>query len=277
MLAWESLSPRSCRVPLPREAERGRADLEAARGALEDALQPRLEGHLLVLRQQIDALQDTHRLIGEQSDVLEVTETRWAAIWELCGRCLSLARLLADELGLGYTAEIAGTIRVLDEAVNLLHAVVADADGDLVRRWLAGDTVMPRDVRPIIAAEQAEAGAALADQGIDFDADVVELGREIYGHLSKAAHNARPGFAESVSRPLRLFVYGPHPDPRQRAVYVDYASEAIEGVLIGVGNGIARFLAGDWYRETVPPMQEQLAAVREALPVDAEERARLGF
>jgi len=53
---------------------------------------------------------------------LEVTETRWAAIGELCGSCLSLARLLLDEPGLGYTAETAGTIRVLDEAVHLLDA-----------------------------------------------------------------------------------------------------------------------------------------------------------
>lgn len=271
------LEPEIAQGEPPADVERDRAALEAGRGVLEAVLNPRLEGHLLVLRQQIDALQESHRLIGEQSDVTVVTETRWAAIWELCGRCLSLARLLLDELGLGYTAETAGTIRVLDEAVHLLHAVVADADGDLVRRWLAGDTVMPRDVRPIIAAEQAQADAVLADQGIDSEGDVVQLGREIYGHLSQAAHNARPGFAESVSRPLRIFVYGPHPDPRQRAVYMDYASEALEGVVIGVGSGLARFLGGDWYRQTIPPMQEQLAAVREALPIDEAARAQLGF
>lgn len=271
------LEPQIVQGALPAEVDQRRAALNVARGALEAVLNPRLEGHLLVLRQQIDALQETHRLIGEQSDITVVTETRWAAIWELCGRCLSVARLLLDELGLGYTAETAGTIRVLDEGVHLLHAIVADADGGLVPRWLAGETVMPRDVRPIIAAAQAQAEAAFADQGINFEGDVVQLGREVYGHLSRAAHNARPGFAESVSRPLRLFVYGPHPDPRQRAVYVDYASEAVEGVLIGVGSGVARLLGGDWYRDTIPAMQEQLAAVREALPIDEQERARLGF
>lgn len=271
------LEPEIAQGALPAEVERDRAALDAARPVLEGLLAPRLEGHLLVLRESVDRLQDAHRLIGEQSDVTVVTETRWAAIWELSGRCLSLSRLLLDELALGYTAETAGTIRVLDEGVHLLHAVVSDAEGDLVRRWLAGETVMPREVRPIIADEQEQAAAALAEQGVDLDADVVQLGREIYGHLSQAAHNARPGFRESVSRPLRLFVYGPHPNLRQRAVYVDYASEAIEGVLINVGNALARFLGGDWYRATIPPIQEQLAAVRDALPIDEEARARLGF
>ena len=53
-------------------------------------------------------------------------KTRWMALWELTGRCLALANLFLAELRLGFTAEIVGTIRVLDEGMRLLHAVVAD-------------------------------------------------------------------------------------------------------------------------------------------------------
>jgi hypothetical protein len=73
--------------------------------------------------------------------------------------------------------------------------------------------------------EQAAVVAELVERGIELQGgDIVELGRGIYGLLSQGAHNARPGLRESVSRPLRKFNYGPHPDPRQRAVYVDYVS-----------------------------------------------------
>ena len=63
---------------------------------------------------------------------------------------------------------------MIDEGVNLLHAVAGDEGGDLVRPWLNGETVMPRDVRPIIRDVQDQAGAALAAQGVDLDGDVVE-------------------------------------------------------------------------------------------------------
>lgn len=69
---------------------------------------------------------------------------------------------------------------------------------------------MPRDSREIVGEVQAGAVAELIERGVELEGgDIVELGREIYGGLSKGAHNAPPGFAESVSRPLRRFNYGP--------------------------------------------------------------------
>jgi hypothetical protein len=60
----------------------------------------------------------------------------------------------------------------------------------------------------------------------------------------------------------------------QRAVYVDYASELIEGVIISAGGALARFFGGEWYRETIPPIQRELEAIREALPIDVAARAQ---
>lgn len=272
------LEPEIRQQQLAADVERLRERYEASIPALDAILQPRLEGHLLTLQQSVDGLIELHVAVVEQSDLEFEAETRWIALWEVTGRCLALANLFLAELRLGYTAETVGTIRVLNEAVLLLHALAGDEDGDLVRRWLGGDTVMPRDARQVVGDVQAGVVAELIERGVQLEGgDIVELERAIYGHLSQGAHNARPGFAESVSQPLRQFNYGPHPDPRQRAVYIDYASEVIEGAIIGIGSALARFFGGEWYRDTIRPLQQELEAVRNALPIDAEERARLGF
>jgi hypothetical protein len=271
------LEPEIGRVRLSDEIAETRAAYNAALPGLKDTLDPRLKGHLLVLQESLDRLTELHSTLLEQTDIDLSATTRWAALWEATGRCIALANLLLAELRLGYTAETVGTIRVLEEASLLVRAFAADRSDDLVRRWLGGETLMPRHLRPILADEQDEVAAALAELGTQVEGDAVELERGIYGHLSKGAHNARPGFAESVSRPLRQFNYGPHPYPLQRAVYIDYASEALEGVILSIGSALARFLGGDWYRDTILPIQRELQAVREALPIGSEERARLGL
>jgi hypothetical protein len=274
----DELEPEIRQRHLAARVEALRQGYEASLPAFEAILQPRLEGHLLILQYSIDRLIELHVAVVEQSDVDLEAETRWVALWEVAGRCLSLANLFLAELELGYTAETVGTIRVLNEAMLLLDAIAGDRDGNLVRRWLDGDTVMPRVARPVVGDVQAAAVAELLERGVELQGgDVVELSRTIYGDLSKGAHNTRPGFGDSVSRPLRRFNYGPHPDPRQRAIYIDFASELIEGTLLSVGSALARFFGGEWYRDTIPPLQQELEAVRNALPIDAAERASLGL
>ena len=107
-----------------------RADYDQLSRFWSDVLQPRINGHLLVFQDVIDRLVHAHREVVEQSDIEIDADTRWSAIWEISGRCLALASLFIAELRLGYTAETAGTIRVIDEAVHLLHAV-ADGEGDV--------------------------------------------------------------------------------------------------------------------------------------------------
>jgi hypothetical protein len=271
------LEPQIRQQPLDAEVAARRSSYEASLLALNATFLPRIEGHLLVLQDAVDGITALHRTVVDESDLDLDADTRWVALWEVAGRCLALANLLLAEIRLGFTAETHGTIRVLDEANQLLHALAVDEDGATLRRWLDGETVMPRDARPLVEAEQRAVEPELSARGIEVGVDIVALGKEVYGHLSKGAHNARPGFSESVSRPLRTFNYGPHPDPRQRATYVDYASELVEGTLIQVGNALARVYGGDWYRYTVPPIQAGLEAVRQALPIDKEERARYGF
>jgi hypothetical protein len=132
----KKLEPEITQRPLPEETRAVRAHYEQAMRGLEELLRPRLEGHLLVLQGSIDRLVELHAAVVDQSDIELGAETRWAALWELSGRCLALANLFVAELRMGITAETAGTIRVTDEAAHLLHAVAADEDGALARRWL---------------------------------------------------------------------------------------------------------------------------------------------
>src|SRR3954469_12535541 len=143
--------------PVPRGVEAVRDRYDLLMRDLEEILQPRLEGHLLVLQQSVDALIELHVAIVDNSNLDLEAETRWIALWEVGGRCLALANLFLAELRLGYTAETVGTIRVLNEANLLLDAIAGDEDGRLVRRWLSGETVMPRDARQVVGDVQAVA------------------------------------------------------------------------------------------------------------------------
>jgi hypothetical protein len=253
---------------LPAEVAAARLENAAAEAGLTELLQPRLEGNLAACQHAVDVLIEHHRHIAERSDIDLEAQTRWVALWELSGRCLSVANLLLDELRLGYTSETPGTMRILHEAANLLAVATHEEDAHLTRRWLAGRRVEQRRARAAIGEAQRAIDQALQEQGIEIEGDLEELVRQIYRVLSKGTHNDREGFADAHSSAGRLFVYGPHPSPVVRATWASYASELIEQVVLEVGDALARFYGGDWYRETVRPLVEGLRAVRADQPLD---------
>ena len=73
--------------------------------------------------------------------------------------------------------------------------------------------------------------------------------------------------AESMAPALRRFAYGPHPDARNRAIYVEYAGELLEEVIIVVGDAFADILGRGFYIKRVRPLQEELARIREEMPL----------
>ena len=179
------------------------------------------------------------------------------------GRCLGLANALVAQLRLGYAAETIGTIRVLHEAVTLLMGFLDRDEEALVRRWLAGEEIQPRETRRHLGATAERAAIA----------DVEDLTRRIYATLSPGAHNQRRSFADSVGRPLRRFVTGPHPDFRVRAVYVEFAGQLVEEVAMAVGFSLARIPGGGGGL----PLVREIAAVGDTLPIGADVRSALGY
>src|SRR6266540_3292455 len=84
--------------PVPSAVAAARLENAAAEANLVQLLQPRIEGNLGACQHALDVLVEQHRHVAEASDIDLETETRWVALWELSGRCLSVANLLLDEL-----------------------------------------------------------------------------------------------------------------------------------------------------------------------------------
>ncbi len=225
----------------------------------------------------IDALIEAHRRLADATDIDLSAETRFVALWEMSGRCLGLASALLDQLRRGWTAETVGTMRVLHEAANLLVTFVEDEDETLTRRWLRGGRIAPREARERVGEFQERAAELARAVGVEIEGDIEELGREIYRILTRGAHNDREGFAECVSGDTRAFAYGPHPDVRVRAVYVDYGGELIEQITMDVGSTLARFFGREFYDQTVKPLIRAMHVIRDDMPIDANVRRAWGY
>ena len=243
------------------------ADAQAARFDAE--LNPRIEMHLAVYQEVVNTLIDVHRVLADNSDLEMGVDTRWAAMWVMSGRCLAIANVLLHDLRGGFASEAIGTLRALHEASQLLSALAFHEEVEVVRRWLAGDFIRPREVRDVQGRKQAVALQRMAEAGVEPEGgDLVELGRGIYGLLSEGSHHQRSVMAESMSPALRRFAYGPHPDARNRASQVGYAGELLEEVIMVVGDAFADLLGRDLYAQQVRPLIVALERVREVAPLD---------
>jgi hypothetical protein len=230
--------------------------------------QPRIDAHLQIYDEAIDTLIGYHQQVADRTDLEVGADTRWSAIWEKSGRCLAIARVLLHDMRGGFCSESDGTLRTLHEAVQLLAALAYYREEDDLRRWLRGEWVRPAEARRVLERKQAYADERMREMGIEPEVgDLAELAREIYGYMSASAHHERRGFPESVSRPLRAFAYGPHPDPERRAAHLNYAGELLEEVVIVVGDSLQDLIRPGFYAEHVRPLQEAMARVREQHPL----------
>jgi hypothetical protein len=253
-------------LPIEVVALREIADAEAAH--FDVKLQPRIEKHIAVYQEVVNAMIATHRALADDTDLELGANTRWAAIWEMGGRCLAISNVLLHDLRGGFTSEAIGTLRALHEASQLLSALSFHEEEDVVRRWLAGEFIRPREARDVQRRKQDLALQRMAEAGVEPEGgDVVKLGRQIYGVLSEGSHHQRSVMAESMAPALRRFAYGPHPDASNRAVHVEYAGELLEEVIIVVGDAFAYILGRGFYAQRVRPLQKRLARIREEAPL----------
>jgi hypothetical protein len=143
---------------LPADAEELREQVADEHRYLDAVLQPRIDAHIAALAAEVDRLIEAHRRIADDTDLELGADTRWSAIWELSGRCLAICRVVLHDLRGGFTSEAVGTLRSLWEASILLGAVAYHAEEDLLRRWLQGEWVRPREARQA-AAREGSSGA----------------------------------------------------------------------------------------------------------------------
>jgi hypothetical protein len=257
-------------VALPDAIIAAREQADADSKELAAIITPRIQGHLVTYRMVLDALIEAHQRIADTMDFDIGGRTRWTAVWETSGRCLGLCNCLIAQLQGGFASETVPTLRAIHEADQLLAVLIGPGEEQLLRQWL-DDTNYVKVVTARAAAARIEKPyiAELKKRGIELEGDQSALSTEIYDVLSKPAHNMRVGFAESVSSELRRFSYGSHPDPRQRAVHVEYAGQLVEEVTLLVGRAFAtRFLGRGFYEETIKPLLVAINAVRDEMPID---------
>jgi hypothetical protein len=254
---------------LPNDVAALREIADARAAELDAAIQPLVERHIAVYQTAVDALIETHRALADETDLEMAAHTRWAAIWEMSGRCLAISNVLLHDLRGGFASEAIGTLRALHEASQLLSALSFHEEEELVRRWLAGDYIRPREAREVQGRKQALALERMQEAGVEPEGgDVVELGRELYGLLSEGSHHQRSAMSESLSSPLRRFSYGPHPDARNRASQVEYSGHLLEEVIMIVGDAFADLLGRNYYVNSVQPLIASLEQVRGDAPID---------
>ena len=282
-----SLEPLLTERALLRGVVRARREWEAGAANLDLALQPLIDDLVNVCRLTLGVLAGMHCELADRTDLDLSAETRWLAIWEISGHSIALANALVDQVEDGHTVELGGTTRALLEALALALAM-AGGDEALVRRWLRGDYVKPKEAsvgrrqlyerftgdqtrrgEPIeLHPEYRARRAGLAELGIDADrgmAGVLDsISGRVYGALSKIAHNTRAAIAPEVSVSLRRFSYGPHPDARVRLRYAIESIAHVKTTILDIGTAIAVIAGLDAVR---PHVLEATARLHRAMDV----------
>jgi hypothetical protein len=247
---------------LPEEiaARRTRADEDARR--LDQAVQPQIDAIVATCRSSLHVVVQMHEQLVERTDLDLTRESRWLAIWEVSGHALALAGAAVDQVEAGHTVAVSGTLRALVETLALSLAM-AGGDEQLVRRWLVGKYVSPKHAnigrrqffariigqrnaagQPVeLEAEFRAQRAGLEELGIDpdlgADAVIETIAGRVYGKLSEAAHSTRGNTEVSVSKTLRRFAYGRHPDANVRLRHAVHVATHVSTTILDVGAAIA--------------------------------------
>jgi hypothetical protein len=265
---------------------RARATEDARR--VDEAVQPQIDLIITTCRSSLDIAIQMHEQLVERTDLDLVTDTRWLAVWEVSGHALALACAVVDQVEDGHTVALSGTLRALVETLALALAM-AGGDEDLVRRWLSGKYVSPKQAavgqrqffarfidqrnavgKPLeLEPEYRAARAGLEELDIDPDtgagAVIEKIAGRVYGKLSEAAHSTRRNTEVSVSKSLRQFAYGRHPDANVRLRHAVHAATHISTAILDVGGALAEITGVDAVRPHVLRAQEQLKRVTRGL------------
>jgi hypothetical protein len=251
-------------------AARERADAEDIEASARHAVL--IAAHVTTLRMVLDTLEADHQAIADQRDFDLVGDTRYAATWQLAGRCIGLARGVVALVEARYCAETLALARTLHECSRLLDAVSDREDGtELLQRWLDDERkgyVRPWEARAAEERADRRHRQVMLEAGAKPIEPSAHLSGEMYDHLSWTSHNRRRAVQDFVDVELHRMVRGPHPDARVVAVYANWVGLLVEETLLSVGYALARFAGGASYlRDRQIPLQHAIRAAREDSPL----------
>lgn len=253
------IDDRPAETELAPDVVTARAAADAFAESYGRALDPVLDAVLQNCRTALEALAVRHAYLSDHSDLDLEGDTRWAARWQLAGAALAYANALVDLSARGYVDPAAPTSRALYEALGMLGVVNDDIEQTILDRWLDNREVQPKKVRAAAERQAERAVAAAAAAGVELDIEGISQKMEqIYGVLSNVSHVRRSGLHGMVSVPLRRAIYGAHPDPLERAHGAVSTLLSVEATILGVGDALAAFYGGPYYREVIKPIQDGL-------------------
>jgi hypothetical protein len=202
----DDLSPRVTARRLPPRIARNRHLQAASDAAVRERFEQAIAAHVAARRTALDALANAHQALADESNLDLTGDTRPAAVWQMIGRCLGIARAMLDLLALGYMAEVLHLGRALHEAARLLAAIGDPEEDPLLRKWLAGKYVTPSEVRKAEQRYEERLATAMVAEGKADLPRTETLTRQIHRHLSQAAHHQRPAVQGDVAPLLRTNV-----------------------------------------------------------------------
>ncbi len=227
-----------------------------------------INAHLAAQRMALDGLEHTHQQLADGYGFDLVADTRPAAIWQMSGRCIGIARLILDSVALGYTSEHLILIRSLHEADRLLDVFCDPDESGLLTRWLSDErTIKPSESRKAEQRFEERLGEWMTDEGLPELPRTEQPTRELYGKYSEAAHHRRTYVQDLVSSPLRQMLRGRATTWERRAVAAGIAAATVEEAVESVGGGLAFFYGTPWYEENIKPYIESFAALRLSQPL----------
>lgn len=215
----------------------------------------------------IDALVSAHQALADEYDFDLVSDTRAAAVWQMAGRCLGIARSLLDVVLLGYTVEVVHLGRAMHEAARLLDALGDPEEDPLLRRWLAGKRISPSEVRKAKQRYEERLAAAMTAAGEPELGRTEALTRKIYGELSEAAHHQRRWVQDAVAPMLRTMTTGREPTWERRAHAASLMLLVVGESINSVGVALERFYGPPWYAENVKPYGASFEALEREQPL----------
>lgn len=229
-----------------------------------------IEAHIAAHRVALDFLEETHQRIADTHDFDLIGDSRPAAMWQMTGRCIGIARLICDALALGYTAEVMHLARALHEADRLADIFALPEGTDLVRKWLAdegNEWVRPGEVRAAESRFEDRLAQAMRDFGVPELQRAREATRTLYGHQSQAAHHRRKWTQDAVAPQLRTMFRGPTTVWSRRAVTTAAMLGVVEEAVLSVGDTLAAFMPSSWYGQHITPFVATFEAHRATQPL----------